>query len=243
MKKDDEFGTRRSFLAGIGTSAAVALAGCTGNGSSASNGADNGSNAADAVEFVNNDVETVDSVTQSTLTIENTAEEAVEFTVSVNLLIGVDGIYGDLEDSADVSIPGGDRTEVTLELYDGDDLSRLAVNEIQNGYFSLTYFVDGTETSFQEFGEKPRQYVSFRVLYGGEWSGSLGTEGGQRSISGVGDSHLPVDNSASIVSGNAQKRDGGGSGELTVQILVDGAVRAEQSTTAEYGVAQVSESI
>lgn len=236
-------GSRRAFLSGVVASAAAALGGCSGSESSAGRGSGGEPRAADVVEFVNNDVETVGGVTRSTLTIENTAEATVEFTVSVTLLIGADGIYGDLEDSADVSIPGGERAEVTLDLYDGDDLSRLAAEEIRNGYFSLTYVVDGTELSVQEFGKKPRRYVSFRVLYGGEWSGALGTEGGQRSISGVGGAHLPVDNSASIVSGNAQKSDGGGSSELTVQILVDGAVVAERSTTAEYGVAQVSTSI
>ncbi|MFC6784539.1 hypothetical protein ACFQFH_01260 [Halobaculum halobium] len=234
--------TRRRFLSGIGASTAVALSGCSGGPSSSSDDGNSESQAADAVQFLNNDIETVGGVTQSQLTIENTAEEALDFTVSVNLLIGTDGIYGDLTDSAEVSIPAEEQADTSLDLYDGDNLSRLAIHEIQNGYFSLAYAVDGTEVSFQEFGEKPRQYVSFKIRYDGEWSGALGTEGGQRSISGVGDSHLPVDNSASIVSGNAQKRDTGSSA-LTVQILVDGDVVAEQSTTAEYGVAQVSESI
>jgi hypothetical protein len=95
------------------------------------------------------------------------------------------------------------------------------------------------EKSHQELGERSAKYLSFKVQYGGEWHGSLGTERGQRSISGHGESHLPADNSASIVSGNAQNRNGV-SGTLTVQILVDGSVVNEQTTAAEYGVAQVS---
>ena len=47
---------------------------------------------------------------------------------------------------------------------------------------------------------------------------------------------------ASLISANAQKKDGS-SNELTIQILKDGKVVKESSTTAEYGVAQVSASV
>ena len=51
---------------------------------------------------------------------------------------------------------------------------------------------------------------------------------------------MPYD--ASLISANAQKKDGS-SNELTIQILKDGKVVKESSTTAEYGVAQVSASV
>ncbi|WP_459194686.1 hypothetical protein [Halosimplex sp. J119] len=235
---------RRAFLACASSLGAAALAGCSGDSTSGDSGDDDdgGSSGSDDLTITDNEIGSNGTVTTSTLTIENTGSEALEPTVSVNLGIGPDGLYGEHADERSVSIAGGETAEVTLDLFDGNDLTAVAFDEVQNGYFTLTYFVDGVEKSNQEFGEESSQYVSFKVLYSGSWQGSLGTTSGQRSISGRGDSHLPVDNSADIVSGNAQKQDDG-SGTLTAQIIVDGEVVNEQSTSAGYGVAQVSENI
>lgn len=78
-----------------------------------------------------------------------------------------------------------------------------------------------------------------RVSYDGEWSGAIGKEGTTRSVDGSGTETFDIEGDPFIVSGNAQKQDAG-SGELTIQILEDGEVISEQSTTAEYGVASTS---
>lgn len=226
---------RRTYLACFSSLGVTALAGCSGD-------SDDSSSEADSLTITNNEIDNRNGVTISILTIENTSEEDLNPTVSVTVGIGPDGLYGEYSDEQSTTIAAGETSEVTLDLFDGSELSEVAYSEVENGFFTFTYFINGVEKSHQELGEKSSQYVSFKVLYDGSWKGSLGTESGQRSISGRGDSHLPVDNGANIVSGNAQKQ-GSGSGTLTVQILVDGEVVSEQSTSAEYGVAQVSENI
>lgn len=234
---------RRTFLAGVSSLGVTTLAGCSSDSGSGDggNGGD-GNSEADSLTITDNEIGQSGTVTTSTLTIENTGEEELNPTISVNVGIGPDGLYGEHSDEQSTTIAGGETTEVTLDLFDGTEITEVALNEVENGFFTFTYFINGVEKSHQELGEESSQYVSFKVLYDGGWQGALGTESGQRSISGQGDSHLPVDNSANIVSGNAQKQDNG-SGTLTVQILVDGEVISEQSTSAEYGVAQISENI
>lgn len=85
----------------------------------------------------------------------------------------------------------------------------------------------------------PEASFSVRIQYGGEWTGTIGTGGSQRSVDGEGDESFEIDGEPSIISTNAQKQDDS-SDELTVQILNGDEVVKEASTTAEYGVAQVS---
>ena len=81
-----------------------------------------------------------------------------------------------------------------------------------------------------------------KIIYDGEWSGAAGDVSSINSISGSGDETIDMPDDASLISSNAQKKDGS-SNELTIQILKDGKVVKESSTTAEYGVAQVSASV
>lgn len=81
-----------------------------------------------------------------------------------------------------------------------------------------------------------------KIIYDGEWSGAAGDVSSINSISGSGDETIDMPDDASLISANAQKKDGS-SKELTIQILKDGKVVKESSTTAEYGVAQVSASV
>lgn len=81
-----------------------------------------------------------------------------------------------------------------------------------------------------------------KIIYDGEWSGAAGDVSSINSISGSGDETIDMPDDASFISANAQKKDGS-SNELTIQILKDGKVVKESSTTAEYGVAQVSASV
>ena len=81
-----------------------------------------------------------------------------------------------------------------------------------------------------------------KIIYDGEWSGAAGDVSSINSISGSGDETIDMPDDASLISANAQKKDGSRN-ELTIQILKDGKVVKESSTTAEYGVAQVSASV
>ena len=81
-----------------------------------------------------------------------------------------------------------------------------------------------------------------KIIYDGEWSGAAGDVSSINSISGSGDETIDMPDDASLISANAQKKDGS-SNELTIQILKAGKVVKESSTTAEYGVAQVSASV
>lgn len=86
--------------------------------------------------------------------------------------------------------------------------------------------------------------VAVRVVYSGAWAGSLGTNSGMsRSIEGEGTTVIPIEeDNVNFVSANAQKQDQS-SEELTIQVLHDGDVVGETSTTAEFGVAQVTAEI
>jgi hypothetical protein len=77
------------------------------------------------------------------------------------------------------------------------------------------------------------------VKFDGEWSGSISAGGSSRSISGSGTKTIEVKESPTTISVSAQKS-GDSSEKLTVQILKNGDVVKEASTTAEYGVAQVT---
>jgi len=83
--------------------------------------------------------------------------------------------------------------------------------------------------------------ITFEIDYGGSWSGSVGTGGNVRSISGVGPESIDMPSDANVVSGNAQKRDDD-LDTLTVRIVADGDVVEEASTSSQYGVAQISHS-
>jgi hypothetical protein len=86
--------------------------------------------------------------------------------------------------------------------------------------------------------------VIVRVTGNEAFSGNYGNIDSSRTVDGVAPAEysLEVDTglfSADVVSVVMQKT-GAGSGELGIQIVVDGEVVQESSTTAEYGVAQVS---
>jgi len=86
------------------------------------------------------------------------------------------------------------------------------------------------------------QDVYIVVDYSGDWSGAISTGGNSRTVQGSGQTRLDVPDDATIVSANAQKR-GGGAGTLTIRIMRGDEVVAQQSTSAQYGVAQVSEQV
>lgn len=101
---------------------------------------------------------------------------------------------------------------------------------------------DATETPEPTETEPPMPKLAVRIAYSGSWRGVVGTAQGQRSVDGSGEAIYKLDPGARIVSANAQKQDDS-SRKLTIQILKKGRVVAEQSTTAAYGVAQVSSQV
>jgi hypothetical protein len=99
----------------------------------------------------------------------------------------------------------------------------------------------GDESSEQSTDDSSEQDSSYqvRISYDGEWSGSIGGDGSTRSVDGSGTETFEIEGEPLIVSANAQKRDEGSS-ELTVGILQDGEAIARETTSAEFGVAQVT---
>lgn len=101
------------------------------------------------------------------------------------------------------------------------------------------------QTTTQEQTEQQQQAqdgptYQVKVDYDGEWSGSFGSAGGQRTVDGSGAETVDIGgDDVSIVSASVQKQDDG-SGEMTVQILKDGEVVKESSTSGEYGVVTIS---
>ena len=96
-----------------------------------------------------------------------------------------------------------------------------------------------SEPADEEIGEI---FVRVTGDSGIEFQGSIGTLDGSRSIEGTTPQEFAVDVDVGTfafdsVSANAQNS--GGSGNLVVQVVRDGEVVKEQSTTAQYGVAQV----
>jgi len=96
---------------------------------------------------------------------------------------------------------------------------------------------DSQSGSQSESESEPTYQVE--ISYSGEWQGSIASGGSSRSVQGSGSDTIEIEGSPDIISANAQKQDDS-SDELTIQILQDGEVVKESSTSAEYGVAQVS---
>ena len=84
--------------------------------------------------------------------------------------------------------------------------------------------------------------VQIHIMSNGEWSGSIGDAGSQSSYDGSGEDTVDLGNAKSVVSAVIQKKTADSS-ELKVEILKDGKVLKEGSTTAEYGVVTVSTTV
>lgn len=83
--------------------------------------------------------------------------------------------------------------------------------------------------------------LQVKVITSGSWQGSVGTASKQKSVSGSGTQVINLDGSGwDIASAVIQKQKGDNS-KLTVQLIKDGNVKAEESTTAAYGVVSVSD--
>jgi hypothetical protein len=92
--------------------------------------------------------------------------------------------------------------------------------------------------------------VQIKVTYTGDWKGSYTDLSQTVSWDGTGDKTVTLTRPSGnagltwIVSANAQKYDGDPTGTLTISILkMDGTVIKTASTSADYGLAQVSTTI
>ncbi|GAA5431530.1 hypothetical protein [Haloarcula japonica] len=92
---------------------------------------------------------------------------------------------------------------------------------------------------------EPSPEFSVRISYSGSWQGALSVTGGRsgqsESISGSGTESIEITGDVRIISVNAQKQDDSSS-EIIVQILNNGEVVSQASTSSAYGVAQTSQS-
>lgn len=169
-------------------------------------------------------------------------------------------VDGSGERTFDVEIEDGwDAVSAVMQKQDdGDD--EMVVQLIYNGEVvqeSSTSAAYGTASVTQSFTEgwfsdtvvagsqagSSDKNVTVRIEYDGAWSGNVGTIGSSRSVEGSGSETLDVtaQDGWDVVSATIQKQDDG-SGELTVQILVDGEVVQESSTSAEFGVVMLTHS-
>jgi len=134
------------------------------------------------------------------------------------------------DDSSDV---------LTVEILQGGEVIARQTTSASYGVAQVTSEddVSSGDGSSESESESASTY-EVQVNYDGEWQGSISAGGSSRSVQESGSETIEVDGSPDIISANAQKQDG--SGELTIQILEDGEIVEETSTSAEYGVAQVT---
>lgn len=131
--------------------------------------------------------------------------------------------------------------ELTVEiLQDGDVIAR-ETTSAEYGLAQVTSEDDISEQGGNSEETDSGSTYEVRIEYSGEWRGSVAAGGSSRSIEGSGSETVGIDGSPDILSANAQKNDDS-SQELTIQIIEDGSVVEETSTTSEYGVAQVTHS-
>ena len=97
---------------------------------------------------------------------------------------------------------------------------------------NTTNTTGGTEEKFDGWQVK--------IITEDKWTCAAGAEGSSSSYQGKGNKTIDI-GEANIVSANAQKKSKN-SKELKIQLLKDGEVRKESSTTAEYGIASVTDS-
>lgn len=122
------------------------------------------------------------------------------------------------------------------------DLSKNS-GKSSNNRESNTNNSENTDAVFEALEENrknqdPSLGLQVKVIYPGKWTGTI-YDSSTRSISGTGTKTFDIENEYSRIDVSATKKDGSNE-ELTVQILKNGIVMEESSTTAEYGYASVS---
>lgn len=96
-----------------------------------------------------------------------------------------------------------------------------------------------TDDSSDDTAVEQQKGVQVHIITDGSWSGSIGDVGSQSTYDGTGEDTIDLGDADSIVSAAIQKQSGDSS-ELKVEIIKDGKVIKDASTTGEYGVVTVS---
>lgn len=160
---------------------------------------------------------------------ENTGETTVSETVSMTL-------DGELVVEEEVELEPGEETNFGASWEDTTSFESKTYEytvQTENEQSTATFTIEEPEV------EETEATYQVRIIYDGDWSGSVGGDGSTRSVDGTGTETFDVDGDPFIVSANAQKQDDSNN-ELTVEILENGEVIAQESTTAGYGLAQVT---
>jgi hypothetical protein len=168
-------------------------------------------------------------------------------------------------DSVEKTIPSGEQETFRLDIVDWSSMAWEQLTSIYFRSFQFQIAVNGTpvgevcpDADLVEPNSTGCEYTYgvfetyVEVEYDGNWQGAFGAGTTQRTVSrssaafgapeGFDTSYVNVNDDADIVSANAQKQDAS-SGELTIRIVHRDGVYAEQSTSAEYGVAQVAANV
>ena len=83
------------------------------------------------------------------------------------------------------------------------------------------------------------QDIEIQVVYEGDWSGTYSDVGRTMSISGTGAKTIPFPDAKESISASIEKQDDSEK-TLTVQIVRDDVVMAEETTDEAYGVVEVT---
>ncbi len=152
-------------------------------------------------------------------------------------------VIGAMAPAEDTDNSGASEAEAETEATDAPDDTETAKAD---GGTETEQPAEETETEAPE-GESGDSGSSgdgyqVRVSYDGEWSGSFGSMGESRTVDGTGAKTIDIDmddEMLNMVSATVQKLEAG-DGEMTVEILNDGEVVEEKSTSAEHGVVTIS---
>ncbi|QZX99179.1 hypothetical protein [Halobaculum rubrum] len=254
---------RRSFLRSLGVAGLTGIAGCTGDTDSgdgnSGGGQSRGGSTATATDDPSATSESTETATDESAQPDTAASET-GYSVRIRYNGEWQGSVGTAESTR--SVDGeGDRTisiegspdiitvnaqkqddstdEITVQVLKNGDVIEEASSTAAYGLAQVSANLFGGGGSDDGGGGSEESPFSVRIQYNAAWQGSISTGESSRSISGTGSRTIDIDGSPNVITVNAQKQDGSDE-KLTVQILESGDVVKETSTTAGYGVAQVS---
>ncbi|NEU55497.1 hypothetical protein [Halorussus sp. MSC15.2] len=244
--------SRRQFLTASASALSLALAGCSGGETSEGSDTTTGDGGGDTETTSDDASETTTSTAQSSGS-SSFAVKVVydgEWQGSISAGGSAKSIQGSGTKTVDISgepnivsanaqkKDGGGDAKLTIQILKDGEVVKKSSTTAEYGMAQTTYspFGSATTSGSSSGGSK----LSVKVVYEGKWQGSISAGGSARSVQGSGTKTLDVKGSPSILSANAQKKDGGAGKKLTIKILQDGEVLKKSSTTAEYGMAQVT---
>jgi hypothetical protein len=264
---------RRKYLATISaTVGGLTLAGCSGDSDNGGDGGNGGGDSTptstpDPVSQLSVYGETVVSEDEEGLiariqAINPTDQSA---TAEFSLTYDIADNRGTLtSESSEETVPSGGDITFNQQIIEFDNIDWINFTGDKFYGGTQTVNVNGepqSETCFEsDLNENTSEGCEFygyrsthvEVEYSGDWQGSAGSAGNTRTVSrgsitfgapqGEDTSYILIPEDANIVSANAQKQDDS-SEELTIRIVHEREVIAEQSTSSGYGLAQVSETL